>query len=178
MRLAIIAINFVVITGMTSLVTGCGLTQKVSEGTVSLTKSIFYKEIKTLHLDLCAREAANKNAQGIALSTVVRIYQLNDRKAFDSANYQSLFAQDSVVVKADLLAQKDVWVRPGESVAVDNPLEMEAQYVGVAGMFISPDQSEDSWRVVLGREDLDSDKARVIELNSQALVLLMQEDES
>ena len=178
MRLAIIAINFAVITGMVSLVTGCGLTQKVSEGTVSLTKSIFYKEIKTLHLDLSAREAANKNAQGIALSTVVRIYQLKDRKAFDSANYQSLFAQDSMVVKADLLAQKDIRVRPGESVTVDIPLEKEAQYVGVAGMFISPDQSEDSWRVVLGREDLDSDKARVIELNSQALVLQMQEDES
>ena len=177
MRLAIIAINFAVITGMVSLVTGCGLTQKVSEGTVSLTKSIFYKEIKTLHLDLSAREAANKNAQGIALSTVVRIYQLKDRKAFDSANYQSLFAQDSTVVKADLLAQKDVRVRPGESVAVDIPFENEAQYVAVAGMFISPDQSEDSWRVVFRREDLDPDKARVIELNSQALVLLMPEDE-
>lgn len=177
MRLAIIAINFAVITGMVSLVTGCGLTQKVSEGTVSLTKSIFYKEIKTLHLDLSAREAANKNAQGIALSTVVRIYQLKDRKAFDSDNYQSLFAQDSTVVKADLLAQRDVRVRPGESVTVDIPLENEAQYVAVAGMFISPDQSEDSWRVVLRREDLDPDKARVIELNSQALVLLMQEDE-
>ncbi|WOR30765.1 type VI secretion system lipoprotein TssJ [Citrobacter portucalensis] len=177
MRLAIIAINFAVITGMVSLVTGCGLTQKVSEGTVSLTKSIFYKEIKTLHLDLSAREAANKNAQGIALSTVVRIYQLKDRKAFDSANYQSLFAQDSTVVKADLLAQRDVRVRPGESVAVDIPFENEAQYVAVAGMFISPDQSEDSWRVVLRREDLDPDKARVIELNSQALVLLMPEDE-
>lgn len=177
MRLAIIAINFAVITGMVSLVTGCGLTQKVSEGTVSLTKSIFYKEIKTLHLDLSAREAANKNAQGIALSTVVRIYQLKDRKAFDSANYQSLFAQDSTVAKADLLAQRDVRVRPGESVTVDIPFENEAQYVAVAGMFISPDQSEDSWRVVLRREDLDPDKARVIELNSQALFLLMQEDE-
>ncbi|MDM2894800.1 type VI secretion system lipoprotein TssJ [Citrobacter sp. Cpo030] len=177
MRLAIIAINFAVITGMVSLVTGCGLTQKVSEGTVSLTKSIFYKEIKTLHLDLSAREAANKNAQGIALSTVVRIYQLKDRKAFDSANYQSLFAQDSTVVKADLLAQRDVRVQPGESVAVDIPFENEAQYVAVAGMFISPDQSEDSWRVVLRREDLDPDKARAIELNSQALVLLMPEDE-
>ena len=177
MRLAIIAINFAVITGMVSLVTGCGLTQKVSEGTVSLTKSIFYKEIKTLHLDLSAREAANKNAQGIAHSAVVRIYQLKDRKAFDSANYQSLFAQDSTVVKADLLAQRDVRVRPGESVTVDIPLENEAQYVAVAGMFISPDQSEDSWRVVLRREDLDPDKARVIELNSQALVLLMPEDE-
>ena len=177
MRLAIIAINFAVITVMTSVVTGCGLTQKVSEGTVSLTKSIFYKEIKTLHLDLSAREGANKNAQGIALSTVVRIYQLKDRKAFDSANYQSVFEQDSTVVKTDLLAQKDVLIRPGESVTVDIPLEKEAQYVAVAGMFISPEQSEDSWRVVLRREDLDPDKARVLELNTRTLALLAQEDE-
>lgn len=177
MRLAIIAINVAVITGIASLLTGCGLTQTVSESTVSLTKSIFYKEIKTLHLDFLAREAVNKNAQGIALSTVVRIYQLKDRKAFDSANYQSLFAEDSTVVKADLVAQKDIRVRPGESVTLDIPLETEAQYIAVAGMFISPEQSEDSWRVVLSREDLDPDKARIIELKTQGLVLMPLEEE-
>jgi type VI secretion system protein VasD len=177
MRLAIIAINVTVITGIASLLTGCGLTQTVSESTVSLTKSIFYKEIKTLHLDFLAREAVNKNAQGIALSTVVRIYQLKDRKAFDSANYQSLFAEDSTVVKADLVAQKDIRVRPGESVTLDIPLETEAQYIAVAGMFISPKQSEDSWRVVLSREDLDPDKARIIELKTQGLALMPLEDE-
>lgn len=107
----------------------------------------------------------------------MRIYQLKDRKAFDSANYQSLFEQDSTVVKTDLLAQKDVLIRPGESVTVDIPLEKEAQYVAVAGMFISPEQSEDSWRVVLRREDLDPDKARVLELNTRTLALLAQEDE-
>ena len=177
MRWAIIAINVAVITGVASLLTGCGLTQTVSESTVSLTKSIFYKEIKTLHLDFLAREAVNKNAQGIALSTVVRIYQLKDRKAFDSANYQSLFAEDSTVVKADLVAQKDIRVRPGESVTLDIPLETEAQYIAVAGMFISPEQSEDSWRVVLSREDLDPDKARIIELKTQGLALMPLEDE-
>lgn len=177
MRLAIIAINVAVITGIASLLTGCGLTQTVSESTVSLTKSIFYKEIKTLHLDFLAREAVNKNAQGIALSTVVRIYQLKDRKAFDSANYQSLFAEDSTVVKADLVAQKDIRVRPGESVTLDIPLETEAQYIAVAGMFISPEQSEDSWRVVLSREDLDPDKARIIELKTQGLALMPLEGE-
>ncbi|MFS9436459.1 type VI secretion system lipoprotein TssJ [Citrobacter sp. C348] len=177
MRWAIIAINVAVITGIASLLTGCGLTQTVSESTVSLTKSIFYKEIKTLHLDFLAREAVNKNAQGIALSTVVRIYQLKDRKAFDSANYQSLFAEDSTVVKADLVAQKDIRVRPGESVTLDIPLETEAQYIAVAGMFISPEQSEDSWRVVLSREDLDPDKARIIELKTQGLALMPLEDE-
>lgn len=177
MRWAIIAINVAVITGVASLLTGCGLTQTVSESTVSLTKSIFYKEIKTLHLDFLAREAVNKNAQGIALSAVVRIYQLKDRKAFDSANYQSLFAEDSTVVKADLVAQKDIRVRPGESVTLDIPLETEAQYIAVAGMFISPEQSEDSWRVVLSREDLDPDKARIIELKTQGLALMPLEEE-
>ena len=34
-----------------ALLTGCGLTQTVTDGTVSLTKSIFYKKINTLHLD-------------------------------------------------------------------------------------------------------------------------------
>lgn len=33
------------------LLAGCGLTQTVTDGTVSITKSIFYKKIKTLHLD-------------------------------------------------------------------------------------------------------------------------------
>lgn len=32
------------------LLAGCGLTQSVADGTVSVTKSIFYKQIKTLHL--------------------------------------------------------------------------------------------------------------------------------
>ena len=28
---------------------GCGLTQKVTDGTVAVTKSIFYRQVKTLH---------------------------------------------------------------------------------------------------------------------------------
>ncbi|EMX8105366.1 type VI secretion system lipoprotein TssJ, partial [Escherichia coli] len=31
---------------------GCGLTQRVADGTVSATKSLFYRQIKTLHLDI------------------------------------------------------------------------------------------------------------------------------
>lgn len=52
---------------------GCGLTQRVADGTVSATKSLFYRQIKTLHLDIRAREAINTSAAGIPLSVVVRI---------------------------------------------------------------------------------------------------------
>ena len=161
--------------GITLILAGCGLTQKVTDGTVAVTKSIFYKQIKTLHLDIRAREAVNSNARGVALSTVVRIYQLRDRKTFDTTDYPSLFKADSQAIKADLVAEKDIRLQPGGAVMVDMPMEETAQYV--AGMFMSPDQENNTWRVVLSRDDLDPDKARVIEAGNNRLTLQVLKDE-
>lgn len=163
--------------GITLILTGCGLTQKVTDGTVAVTKSIFYKQVKTLHLDIRAREAVNSNAGGVALSTVVRIYQLKDRKAFDSTDYLSLFNADSQAIKADLVAEKDIRLQPGGAVTVDMRMEESAQFVAVAGMFMSPDQESNTWRVVLSRDELDPDKARVIEAGNNRLTLQALKDE-
>jgi type VI secretion system protein VasD len=155
---------------------GCGLTQTASDGTVAVTKSIFYKQVKTLHLDIKARDAINSNATGAPLATVVRVYQLKDRKTFDGTDYPSLFADDSQAIKADLLAEKDVRIRPGAAVSIDVPMEKDTQYVAVAGMFMAPDITNNTWRVVLSRDDLDPDKARQIELNNQGMTLLPLKD--
>ena len=163
--------------GITLMLTGCGLTQSISDGTVAVTKSIFYKQIKTVHLDIRAREAVNSNAGGAALSTVVRVYQLKDRKTFDSTDYPSLFKADSQAIKADLVAEKDIRLQPGGAVMVDMPMDEKAQYVAVAGMFMSPDQVNNTWRVVLSRDDLDPDKARVIEAGNNRLTLEALKDE-
>lgn len=48
--------------GITLMLAGCGLTQKVTDGTVAVTKSIFYKQVKTLHLDILVH--AGPNATG------------------------------------------------------------------------------------------------------------------
>lgn len=163
--------------GITLMMAGCGLTQKVTDGTVAMTKSIFYKQVKTLHLDIRAREAVNHNAGGVALSTVVRIYQLRDRKTFDSTDYPSLFQADSQAIKADLLAEKDIRLQPGGAVMVDMPMEENAQYVALAGMFMSPDQVNNTWRIVLSRNELNADKARVIEAGNNQLTLKALKDE-
>ncbi|WP_435952677.1 type VI secretion system lipoprotein TssJ [Dryocola sp. BD626] len=155
---------------------GCGLTQKVSDGTVAVTKSIFYKQVKTLHLDIQAREAINNNAAGAPLATVVRIYQLKDRKAFDGTDYPSLFSDDNQAIKADLVAEKDIRIRPGGAVTIDVPLDESAQYVAVAGLFLAPDLVNNTWRLVLSRDDLDPDKARQIELNNQGMTLQPMKD--
>lgn len=163
--------------GITMVLAGCGLTQSVTDGTVAVTKAIFYKQVKTLHLDIRAREAVNHNAGGIALSTVVRIYQLKDRKTVDSTDYPSLFRADGQAIRADLLAEKDIRLQPGGAVLVDMPMEKNAQYVAVAGMFMSPDLVNNTWRVVLSRDDLDPDKARVIEAGNNRLTLKVVNDE-
>ena len=132
--------------------------------------------MKTLHLDISARDAINNNASGAPLSTVVRIYQLKERKVFDDTDYPSLFAQDSQAINADLVAEKDIRIRPGSAVSVDVPMDEKAQYVAVAGMFLSPDITQNTWRIVLSRDDLDPDKARHIELNNQGMNLLPLKD--
>lgn len=163
--------------GISLLLTGCGLTQSVTDGTVAVTKSIFYKQVKILHLDIRAREAINNNAGGVPLSTVVRIYQLKDRKTFDTTDYPSLFNSDSQAINADLLAEKDIRLQPGGAVMVDMPMEKSTQYIAVAGMFMSPDQANNTWRVVLSRDDLDPDKARVIEVGNNQLTIKALKDE-
>lgn len=163
--------------GISLILAGCGLTQKVTDGTAAVTKSIFYKQVKTLHLDIRAREAVNSNAGGVALSTVVRVYQLKDRKTFDSTDYPSVFKADSEAIKADLVAERDIRLQPGGAAMVDMPMEESAQYVAVAGMFMSPDQTNNTWRVMLSRNDLDPDKARVIEAGNNRLTLMAVKDE-
>lgn len=156
------------------LLAGCGLTQSVADGTVSVTKSIFYKQIKTLHLDFNAREALNTDANdmsALSVPTMVRVYQLRDSKAFEQLDYQSLLVDGDASLKADLLSSRDVVVKPGTGALLNMPMEKEAKFVAVVGLFRMPDTQKNSWRLVIDREELLPDDPRVIELGNNALSL-------
>lgn len=160
---------------LATALSGCGLTQSVSDGTVSMTKSIFYKTIKTLHLDFSARSAVNADDQNMPLATVIRVYQLKERKAFDRADYQTLLANANEALKGDLLAERDITVMPGGAFSLDMPMDNEAKYVAIVGLFRSPDIQGNTWRVVIERDALDPDDARRIQLGSGSLRLLENE---
>ena len=160
-----------------TLLSGCGLTQQVSDGTAAIARSVFYKQVRVLHLDIAAREGVNNDSSGKPLATLVRIYQLQDRRGFDGSDYASLLANDSDALRAGRLAQKDIRVRPGEAITVDMPLEAGAQFVALAAMFLSPDEANNDWRLVLRRNDLDPDTARLIEINQQTLTLLPHKEQ-
>ncbi|SAF27793.1 type VI secretion system protein VasD [Enterobacter hormaechei] len=115
------------------LLTGCGLTQTVTDGTVSITKSIFYKKIKALHLDFTPRTAINADGAQTPLATMVRVYQLKDRKNIDAADYQTLLRKADTVMKEDELASKELLVMPGGSVTLNMPMDEDAEFVAVVG---------------------------------------------
>ena len=154
------------------LLTGCGLTQTVTDGTVSITKSIFYKKIKTLHLDFTPRKAINADGAQTPLATMVRVYQLKDRKNIDAADYQTLLRKADTVMKEDELASKELLVMPGGTVTLNMPMDEDAEFVAVVGLFNRPDMQDNRWRLVLTRDDLDPDKPRTIELGDGWLSLV------
>ncbi|OVZ81708.1 type VI secretion system lipoprotein TssJ [Yersinia intermedia] len=143
---------------------------------VAVTKSIFYKQVKIPHLDIQAREAVNNDATVASLATLGRIYQLKDRKMFDGTDYPSLFAEDSQVIKADLVAEKDIRISLGAAVSIDVPPDEKAEYVAVTGLFLAPYIANNTCRVVLSCDDLDPDKTRKIELNNHGMTLLPLKD--
>lgn len=77
-----------------TLLSGCGLTQRVTDGTKEVASAIFYKQIKTLHLDFVSRSALNTDAQDTPLSTMIHVWQLKTRERFDEANYDTLLMQE------------------------------------------------------------------------------------
>lgn len=153
---------------------GCGVTQGITDGTKSAFNAVFFKKIKVLHLDFTAREALNtdsRESNSLSEPVVVHIYQLKDRKTFDKTVYQQILRDGDQILKADLLATRNVVIKPGGDVNLDMPMEEEARYVAVVGLFRHPDMVNNTWKRVIGREDLDPDKPRILEAGNNHLIL-------
>ncbi|MGV8919998.1 MAG: type VI secretion system lipoprotein TssJ [Pseudomonas sp.] len=166
--------NFAKVTVLAALLGGCGLTQTVTDATTSSAKAVFYKQVKTLHLDFTGRAAMNTDAthsSGLSVPTQVRVYQLRDNKAVEKASYDNLLSNADNVLRTDLLDQRAMVIKPGEGAQLNVPLNTDAQFVAVVALFRTPDTQMNTWRVTLSRDDLDPDRARVIELSDNRLTL-------
>lgn len=153
------------------LLSSCGLSQRVGQGASSVADVVFFRKIDTLHLTLSSRSALNNNEGGEALPTVVWVYQLKDRKIFDTASYSTLLKQDKTLLAADLLDKQVVQVMPNNDATLAVPMHADAQFVAVVALFMAPDMKNNTWRIVIERNDLDPNKDRVVELNDNRLQL-------
>lgn len=135
----------------TAALAGCGVAQSVKDGTVDAAKWAFTTQVKTMNLDLTSRAALNPNGGGQSLSTVVRIYQLKDAKTFDALDYAQLQSSDLQELKADLLATKDVVLRPNASASVSEPMNEDAEFVGVVAFFRSAGK-DSTWKITIPKK--------------------------
>ena len=151
-------------------IAGCGAWQATKDSTVSAAEWLFTTQVKSMNVELNGRAALNENATGQPLSTVVRFYQLKDSKTFAQLEYVQLQNADLELLKTDLVATKDVVLRPGASASVAEPMQKDAEYVGVVAFFRSP-SSNGVWKLLIPKKQWkDTDPVR-ISVQSNLLVL-------
>ncbi len=156
---------------MPLLLSGCGLTHSVTQGTASVAHAVFYRSVETLHLQFDPRAAFNQDDEKVTMPATLRVYQLTERTAFDAADYQTLLTQPEETLKASQLAEKTVRIIPNETVTFDMPMDKKAQFVAIVGLFRTPDRVSNSWRLVIPRDALDPDDPRIIEVSNSTLML-------
>ncbi len=150
---------------------GCGVAQSVGDGTVDAAKWAFTTQVKTMNVDLTGLASLNADLQGQSFSTVVRFYQLKDEKIFAKLNYAQLQTDDLNLLKADLLATKDVVLRPNGSASIAEPMNPAAQVVGVVAFFRDPVQ-DGGWKLAIHKKQWKKTDPVRIEVNGNELVLV------
>ena len=153
------------------VIAGCGAGQAVKDGTVSAATWAFTTQVKTMNVDLVSRSSLNTSGSGQSLSTVVRIYQLKSPQAFEQLNYTQLQTGDRDALKADLLATKDVVLRPDASASISEPMNKDAQAVGVVAFFRDAGK-ESTWKLVVPKAQWKTTDPVKIEVLDNTLSLI------
>lgn len=149
-------------------VAGCGLAQSAKDGTVSAAKWAFTTQVKTMNLDLSSRASLNATGTGQSLSTVVRIYQLKTAQTFEKLGYAQLQTNDLNLLKADLLATKDVVLQPDSIASISEAMNDAAEYVGVVAFFRSAGK-DSTWKLVVPRKQWKQTDPVKIEVQDDTL---------
>jgi type VI secretion system protein VasD len=93
---------------------------------------------------LSANAATNPDANGRPSPVVVRVYELKSLAAFSSADFFSLFENESATLGADLVGREEYSLRPGESKPYRRQLQPDSKFIGVVAAF--RDLENSTWR--------------------------------
>ena len=88
----------------------------------------------------------NRNEYGEPLAVVVRIYQLKDRRAFESASFEELWKQDFQILGNDLVMKEEITMDPAYQRHIELPRHDQAEYLAAMAVYRQPDGA--SWRDV------------------------------
>ncbi len=91
-----------------------------------------------VRVDLQSNIGLNPNKQGESLPVVVRVYQLTDKGAFQSATFDQIWKQDEGILGNTLLTRSEIILNPSSNNKVELDRHEQAKYVGVVAIFRTP----------------------------------------
>lgn len=129
--------------------TGCGAWQATKDTSSDVSRGLFVAKVKEMNLTIEGRADLNRDERGTPLPVALRVYQLEDAKAFERASYTQLLDDTGTVLQADALNRSDVVLAPDTTATLTMPMDTGARYVGVVGFFRDP--AHNGWRAVIPR---------------------------
>jgi type VI secretion system protein VasD len=122
-----------------------------------------------VRLDLKSDATLNPDRKGDPLPVVVRVYQLNDKGAFESATFNQLWKNDAAILGKTMLTRNELILNPASNDKVELDRHEQAKYVGVVAVFRNP--VDRRWRAL--RELSDDIVTRKLSLSSSFDVSLI-----
>ena len=99
-----------------------------------------------VNLTIKAGSDLNRNAAGTPLAVAVRLYTLNARARFMTADAFALMDRDRAVLADEGTRAEEIVVRPGETRNITLAPKPDVRFIGVAVLFQDIDRSQ--WRAV------------------------------
>src|SRR5215468_10916550 len=94
-----------------------------------------------------ADQAANPNLKGEGSPIIVRVYELRSPTAFSSADFFSLFDNESATLAGDLVGREEYDLSPAETQPYRRQLQPDTKFIGVVAAFRDLENSR--WRQVV-----------------------------
>lgn len=113
-----------------------------------------------------ADQLVNPNARGEPSPVVVRIYELKSTTNFNQAQFFELFDNDAKRLGPDLVAKREIELKPGDKVDFERNTPAETRNIGVTAGFRLGDDAQ--WRTTAEVKP-DRDNTIVVKVTAQAI---------
>jgi type VI secretion system protein VasD len=120
-----------------------------------------------------ADQFVNPNERGEASPVVVRIYELKSTTSFNQAQFFELFDNDTTKLGPDLVAKRELELKPGDKVDYERETPYEARHIGVVAAFRQGDGA--NWRKTA---EIEPDRKNAILVKVSAQAISIEEERS
>lgn len=126
-----------------------------------------------LRFIVTADELINPNAESQPSPVVLRIYELKSLTAFEPATLFQLLDNDTAVLGSDMVAKREIEIKPGERQGFDRNTPADTHYIGVVAGFRDIDSA--TWRAHLEIAPLQSGLI-VVKVTAQTVSIAWTKD--